>query len=374
MINSFEIKNFRCFNHTKANGFVRINLFGGKNNAGKTALLEALLLMGKPSYKSIVNLLSFRRISNEFIKEIPESTWENFFHHKKKENTISFDFALDNGKNNKVVITCDEKIDDFVSIATKDEKNADQDMLAFARGLENTVKSSLHIGVYVGNSQLQTNVVIASSNGMVSKGRPHTFINAHFVPATFKLGNEELATEFDKAKLKGDSDALLEAFQLVDGTIEKVETFKIGEAALYLKRKGENYYMPLSFFGDAMNRIADFILRIVNSKNSMLLADEIENGIHYENQEEIWKILFDLCRKYNVQLFATSHSYEMIEAYKNVIIENNFQETGGYFEMARHSSVPNKITIQKIPIYSLEDKLGNKRPIRGEQKNKRNLS
>lgn len=132
--------------------------------------------------------------------------------------------------------------------------------------------------------------------------------------------------------------------------------------------------MPLSFFGDAMNRIADFILRIVNNKNSLLLVDEIENGIHYENQEEIWKILFNLCEKYNVQLFATSHSYEMIEAYKNVIIKNHFQEIGSYFEMARHSAVPSKITIQKIPIYSLEDKINHQNPIRGEQTNKRRLS
>jgi AAA15 family ATPase/GTPase len=371
MISSFEIKNFRCFHHSKATGITRINLFAGRNNAGKTALLEALLLMGKPSNQSIANLLSYRRVSKKFIKEMPESAWENFFYHKNKKKTISFNFALDSGAENKVIINCDEKTDDFVSLVTE---NTDQDMLAFARSLDNTnVKSSLHIGVYIGESQLSDNIFISSPNGIAGRGISHTFFDTHFVPA-FKLDSDELATEFDKAKLKGDSNTLLEAFQIIDSTIEKVETFKIGEAALYLKRKGEDYYMPLSFFGDAMNRIADFILRIVNNKNSLLLVDEIENGIHYENQEEIWKILFNLCEKYNVQLFATSHSYEMIEAYKNVIIKNHFQEIGSYFEMARHSAVPSKITIQKIPIYSLEDKINHQNPIRGEQTNKRRLS
>lgn len=369
MIISFEIKNFRCFHHSKTTGIARINLFGGRNNAGKTALLEALMLMGKPSNQSIANLLSFRRVSKKFIKEMPESAWDNFFYNKNKDKTISFKFVLDNEKDNIVIINCDEKIDDFVSIMTKDEENTDQDMLAFARSLENTnVKSSLHISAYVGESQLSDNLFISSHNGIAGRGISHTFFDTHFVPA-FKLDNDELATEFDKAKLKGNSETLLEAFQIIDSTIEKVETFKIGEAALYLKRKGEDYYMPLSFFGDAMNRIAEFILRIVNTKNSILLIDEIENGIHYENQEEVWKIIFSLCEKYNVQLFATSHSYEMIEAYKNIIIKNNFQELGAYFEMARHSAVPSKITIQKIPIYSLEDKINHKNPIRGEQAN-----
>ncbi|EDN68846.1 conserved hypothetical protein [Beggiatoa sp. PS] len=164
----------------------------------------------------------------------------------------------------------------------------------------------------------------------------------------------------------------MKAFQIVDSTIEKVDTFKIGEAALYLKRKDENY-MPLLLFGDAMNRIADFILRIVNNKESILLVDEIENGIHYENQEEIWKVLFELCEAYDVQLFATSHSYEMIEAFKNVMIKYNLQEEGGYFEMARHP-ISHEIIIQKIPVYSLENKLNKEAPIRGEQINKRRSS
>jgi hypothetical protein len=41
--------------------------------------------------------------------------------------------------------------------------------------------------------------------------------------------------------------------------------------------------------------------------------------------------------------------------------------------MSRHP-VSNQINIQKIPIYSLEDKLNQQKPIRGEQKNKRKLS
>ena len=172
-----------------------------------------------------------------------------------------------------------------------------------------------------------------------------------------------MATEFDKSKFEKHSESLLKAFQIIDATIEAIDTFKIGDADLYLKQKDENY-MPLAMFGDAMNRVADFILRIVNNRDGILLIDEIENGIHYENQEEIWTILFKLCEKYNVQLFATSHSYEMIEAFKNVIMRNNFQERGGYFEMSRHS-VSHEITVQKIPIYSLEDKLNNKNPIRG---------
>ena len=42
MYRSFSIKNFRCFDELTVEGMGRINLIAGKNNVGKTALLEAL--------------------------------------------------------------------------------------------------------------------------------------------------------------------------------------------------------------------------------------------------------------------------------------------------------------------------------------------
>jgi AAA15 family ATPase/GTPase len=42
MIENISIENFRCFDKTEIKGFERINLITGKNNSGKTCLLEAL--------------------------------------------------------------------------------------------------------------------------------------------------------------------------------------------------------------------------------------------------------------------------------------------------------------------------------------------
>ena len=42
MYKSFNIKNFRCFNDLEFKPLERVNLIAGKNNVGKTALLEAI--------------------------------------------------------------------------------------------------------------------------------------------------------------------------------------------------------------------------------------------------------------------------------------------------------------------------------------------
>ncbi|MDM8545511.1 AAA family ATPase, partial [Candidatus Venteria ishoeyi] len=44
LLQEIEIKNFKCFDNFKASGFKRVNLIGGKNNVGKTALMEACFI------------------------------------------------------------------------------------------------------------------------------------------------------------------------------------------------------------------------------------------------------------------------------------------------------------------------------------------
>ena len=44
MLTSFILKNFRCFRELEMTPLDRVNLIAGKNNTGKTALLEAIFL------------------------------------------------------------------------------------------------------------------------------------------------------------------------------------------------------------------------------------------------------------------------------------------------------------------------------------------
>jgi hypothetical protein len=45
-----------------------------------------------------------------------------------------------------------------------------------------------------------------------------------------------------------------------------------------------------------------------------VLVDEIENGFYYANLPVILDGIFDLCDAYKVQLIASTHSYEFLEA------------------------------------------------------------
>ena len=365
LIKSIEINNFRCFHKTIAKDFSIINLFGGKNNAGKTALLEALLLINEPSSNSIMTLINFRRLDMNLIKENPKTAWDNFFYIKNANEDITLSAITDNLGKQNVIISRDESIDEFVNFNANDK--IDKEVVDFATSLRNNeiIKSTLHIKSTFNNEASIESLIVASPNGTIGKGK-YSFIKTLFIPAGLKRNSEPLAEEYSRAiiQLGENSNFLLRAYKIIDESIDEITVFSIGKPAIYLKRKNEGF-LPLTLFGDAMNKVSDIILRIINNKNSIVLIDEIENGIHHSNQEILWKMLFDLAKEFGVQIFATSHSEEMIKAFENVIQKNDLESDGRYFEMARHT-VTNEITIQKIPINVLEERLITQKPVRGE--------
>jgi AAA15 family ATPase/GTPase len=68
-------------------------------------------------------------------------------------------------------------------------------------------------------------------------------------------------------------------------------------------------------------------LALGNTKDGILLIDEIENGIHYSVQHELWQLIFRLASRLNVQVFATTHSWDCIEGFQKATQEN-MQEEG----------------------------------------------
>ena len=79
--------------------------------------------------------------------------------------------------------------------------------------------------------------------------------------------------------------------------------------------------VPLGFLGDGIGRLLSMVLAFHNARDGSILIDEIENGLHYSKLLEVWKSLDWLSREFNVQVFATTHSYECIVAANNAFTE-----------------------------------------------------
>ena len=77
---------------------------------------------------------------------------------------------------------------------------------------------------------------------------------------------------------------------------------------------------------DGMIRALGISLALVNAKDGILLIDEFENGLYYSVQPDLWRLIFQVARRLNVQVFATTHSWDCIKAFQQAAQENAQEE------------------------------------------------
>ena len=78
--------------------------------------------------------------------------------------------------------------------------------------------------------------------------------------------------------------------------------------------------------GEGMNRMLGIALALVNAKDGMLLIDEVDTGLHYSVLPDLWRLIFEVAHRLNVQVFATSHSWDCIQAFQQAA--DNTEEEG----------------------------------------------
>ena len=131
---------------------------------------------------------------------------------------------------------------------------------------------------------------------------------------------EPMVRLWDKIALTDQEKDVVTALQIIEPGISAVtmvsdERSRRGRIA-EVRVSGMDKRVPLRSFGDGLSRLFGITLALVNAKGGVLLIDEIENGIHHTVQLDLWKIIFQMARKLNVQVFATSHSWDAVEAFQ----------------------------------------------------------
>ncbi|MDQ7047897.1 MAG: AAA family ATPase [Sulfurovum sp.] len=236
-IKNIEIKNFKCFEDFKAEGFGRVNLIGGKNNVGKTAFMEAVYLSNsRTNLHRIIRVRYMADILLDLWNEIGKKFIENFI--KEKVETYT----------------------------------------------DYEIKTNL--------DNLDINIIFKSSNKSTKTNYDYYY---------GKIIENELEDKLDN---------FIKEF---DNSIEK---FRIIKSQAHCQKNGKFY--NINEFGDGLGKFISLILLVLSSQNSIILIDEIDNGIHYTNLDKLWEIILKISKQQNVQVFATTHSKECIESYARV--------------------------------------------------------
>jgi len=106
-----------------------------------------------------------------------------------------------------------------------------------------------------------------------------------------------------------------EVLRLIHADVLRVALETGGLGRVRVKLRGVDKLMPLKVLGDGASRIFGLSLALVGARDGFLLIDEFENGLHHSIQQQIWQFVFELSSKLHVQVFATTHSNDCLEAF-----------------------------------------------------------
>jgi len=107
-------------------------------------------------------------------------------------------------------------------------------------------------------------------------------------------------------------DYILDALKIFDNTIVAINV--VYPDTIYVIFD-DGRKVDIKQLGRSSNGITTMVLTLIANSNNIMLIDDIEGGLHHTKYKQVISLLFKLCQKYNVQLFATTHSKEFIEAF-----------------------------------------------------------
>ncbi|MEA2047041.1 MAG: AAA family ATPase [Campylobacterota bacterium] len=306
-IKNIEIKNFKCFEEFKAEGFGRVNLIGGKNNVGKSAFMEAIYI---DTSSNTMNNLLFSIANIE-----------------RNRNKI-------NDKETNII----DILTDYATFFIKGKNDIQYDVNL--SGIEKHLKIKLN--------KKSEDIDFKSEINFISNKKV-TFID------NYGFTNYELKSAFEAVQKKDKEDILDQYINQFDKNILK---FKIIGGDKPQCRTSEGNYQDITKFGDGLKQYISIICSLYATQNSFLFIDEIENGIHYTNLDRLWEIILTISKEQNVQVFATTHSKECIESYARVAKELKDEEIG-FIELGRNKKNELDSIVMNSERFQRYIKLGN---------------
>ena len=169
------------------------------------------------------------------------------------------------------------------------------------------------------------------------------FIPCSVIPTQF-ISSDELADEWDKIALTEYAEVVKQAMRIIAPEFENLNFVRNDKSRTAARNSFQRSAkvklsdmprpVPLNSLGDGILRVLQLALKLFPAKGGFLLIDEFENGLHYSVQEKIWTLLFEMAERLDIQVFATTHSWDCIESFTKVAVARQDID-GVLFRMGR---------------------------------------
>ncbi len=326
MYESIEITGYRGIKRLKLDGLSRVNLLVGKNNSGKTSVLEAIELQTSGDF-SALTAAQFRRgerhPEDEGRSEFSLYDLRQVFHGRSLE--VGSTFAIEQtpaegGETSRLECTVAE------GISKPDFKNVG------GTRLQAVFEDSFALSIRPGSGKESGKVLVSQSGAQAMSGgwtRPRRTLKPYTpvqMVTTDREVDKELLREWRDIVLTDSEAVVVEALQIIEPRLQRVAVLDGAEStstSVLVKLDGHPSTLPLGNLGEGMWRMLLIAIALVRSAGGVLLVDEIDTGFHHTILQDLWKLVSRTAERLGVQVFATTHSNDCVAALAAAIEEHD---------------------------------------------------
>lgn len=333
---NLEIRGFRGFRKLEVEPLGRVNLIVGRNNVGKTSVLEALRLYATPGSPSV--LLDLIAARDEFDRPLgPRSNDRRptpvpiggLFYGRvailDQTPWLSIGSIDDRSRTLQIKLTIRRLRRVRERVPSVEVEEISGGFLDGTPSLSYQVGTQPAVLLSIEDSwrfQRYEHVISSSTESLIA-----ATINSFYVSSS-GLSPRSTARAWQNVNLTDYQLKIADSLRIIEPRIAQLSANVDSDDKLVpiIRLEGSPEPVTLRSMGDGMVRMFHLALALVNSTGGLLLVDEIENGLHYSVHEDLWKLVFRTAKDLKVQVFATTHSWDCIEAFQRAAQDDQSSE------------------------------------------------
>jgi predicted ATPase len=350
MISSVKISGYRIFDQFELTGLGRVNLLVGRNNTGKTSILEGLYILAAGNNPAALWQVLARRGE----QVLPEATPGRVMQGEGDVSHLFCGHEMAAGTQFTISTTNDNPGRSVRYLI--DEAKPEESPQLFA-GLADEGLTGPRLALRLsGTPDFTMQPLPLSRLGSLRFDTLQQYINlrtpkadagaAQFV-TTESLTVAQMLQLWNAIVLTPDEDRTVKGLQILESRIERIAQVQTGvvqypgagfgfpnRGGFFVRLAGNERRLPIGSFGDGIWRMLALVIAVVRAKDNLLLVDEIDTGLHYTVMAEMWRLINEAAELFNVQVFATTHSYDCVHSLATICNSPAYEN--------------NAITIQRI--------------------------
>ena len=338
MLGTLKLDGYRGFDTYELTDLTRVNLLVGKNDCGKTSILEAVhFLVARGDPFVLVRSANRRGEVNDAGAEPRPGVRPDVSHvffGRRFEPGAGFRLSADGGQREVSVTVRSADPDDGPSLF---ENDAD-DFHVLVLEIEGaSIKRPTVLPVAENGELPDSRHLRFRARG--SEGAPAPPPVQFVTPDSLDL--DPMRAMWDRVLMEGRESDVIRAMKLLEPELDSIHfltsdapRMRSRRAGVLLGFRGAGRRAPMGSYGDGMRRLLALSLSLMHTAKGILLIDEIDTGLHWTVMEEMWRLVVETARRSSIQVFATTHSFDCIRGLASLV--------------ESHPDLAGDVSIQKI--------------------------